>query len=67
MKTLKFFGGSYPAELKKIWENAAKKDGFDKLWHWFRWLAQQRVTVQGKWHPYIGAENRELERETNEN
>ena len=43
MKTLKFHGGSYPAELKEKWEAGAKADGFQNVWHWFRWLAQRRV------------------------
>lgn len=48
MKTLKFFGGSYPAELKEKWEESARQDGFSKVWHWFRWLAQRRVRALEK-------------------
>jgi hypothetical protein len=40
---MRYYGGTVDREEKEEWEKQAKKDGFDNLWSWLKWLARHQI------------------------
>jgi len=46
MVKARFHGGLLDDSEKERWLEQAKKDGFDGLWTWLKFLARQRIKNQ---------------------
>jgi len=48
MAKARLHGGFLDDSEKEEWIDQAKKDGFDGLWTWLKFLARQRINNQDK-------------------
>lgn len=45
---MRYYGGNIDTEEKEEWQKQAKKDGFDDLWSWLKWLARRQIRKDRK-------------------